>query len=432
MPKLPLLTPQATLKSVETAVPQCVPANANLGPAQDILTHANRALLYESADKKQHEWLNTGEMILVGQAWRLTEVPSLTENSAPPAATQSDEALKKLMDDLMALDKNPPPSPPGVGKYPAVVDYNVKRVALLEQIHAKMTDPKEKETWMRQILDNLCTAQQANLGDSTLQNRLIDYKNKLAKSAPGSSLAGYAHYREMWARFAADLAGVGPTKDLAKVQHDWQDELVRFVRDYAKAEDAPDALWQLAMSAEYGGKDKQDEAKKYYGLIVSNFPEHPLAPKARGAARRMDLVGQPMELAAPTVQGSAFDIAKLAQQKKVVLVYYWASSCKVCIGDFAVMKQLHTTYAAKGFEIVTVNLDEQLATAQQYLTAAAVPVTHLFQATEQNRGMESPLALQYGIVGLPTMILVGKDGRVADRSLQINDLEDALKKALER
>jgi len=27
---------------------------------------------------------------------------------------------------------------------------------------------------------------------------------------------------------------------------------------------------------------------------------------------------------------------------------------------------------------------------------------------------------------------VGKDGRVIDRSLQINDLEDALKKALER
>ena len=85
-----------------------------------------------------------------------------------------------------------------------------------------------------------------------------------------------------------------------------------------------------------------------------------------------DTIMLPQELAAPTVQGSAFDIAKL--KNKVVLVYYWASSCKVCIGDFAVMKQLLTTYGAKGFEIVTVNLDEQLSTAQQYLTTTAVPL----------------------------------------------------------
>jgi protein-disulfide isomerase len=40
------------------------------------------------------------------------------------------------------------------------------------------------------------------------------------------------------------------------------------------------------------------------------------------------------------------------------------------------------------------------------------------------------LATQYGIVAVPTIILVGKDGRVIDRSIQVVELEDAIKKAL--
>ena len=35
---------------------------------------------------------------------------------------------------------------------------------------------------------------------------------------------------------------------------------------------------------------------------------------------------------------------------KVVVVYYWASYCEVCTGDFARMKQMLTTHGAKGME----------------------------------------------------------------------------------
>lgn len=428
--KAPSLTLQAQFKSVEPTVPQCVPAHAATGPAQDLIVYGNRPVLYETADKK-HEWLHMGEMILVGQAWRLTDVPSTTDptggagGASNVAGSQRDKKVQDVLDQLAALDKQIPPSPGAPGKHQAVVDYNVKRVALLEQIFAQATDVQEKENWMRQILDNLCTGHQANGGDNTLLVRLAQYKDQLAKAAPGSPLAGYAHYREMWARFAADLAA---PKDAVKTQKDWQEELVKFVQAYPKAEDAADAFWQLAMGCEYGSKEKQDEAKKYYGLIVANFPDHPLAPKSKGAVARLELNGKELALAGPTVQGGQFDMGKA--KGKVVLVYYWASNVKVCTGDFAQLKQMQTLYGAKGFEIVTVNLDEQLSVAQQYLASVTVPATHLHQANEQAKGLESPLALQYGIVGLPTMILVGRDGRVIDRSIQINELEEAIKKAL--
>jgi hypothetical protein len=36
----------------------------------------------------------------------------------------------------------------------------------------------------------------------------------------------------------------------------------------------------------------------------------------------------------------------------------------------------------------------------------------------------------YGINTLPTVFIVGRDGRVQNRTVQVTDLEEALKKAL--
>ena len=69
-------------------------------------------------------------------------------------------------------------------------------------------------------------------------------------------------------------------------------------------------------------------------------------------------MGQPLQLAGTTRTGAAFDISKLSG--KVVVAYYWASYCdSVCVGEFARLKQLQTNYAAKGLEIVAVNLDDR-------------------------------------------------------------------------
>src|SRR5262249_59150852 len=102
-PKAATLNPQAQFGRAEGAVPHCVPADAR-GPAQDLLRYPSRAILYQGADKK-HEWLHTGEMILVGQAWRLTDAPSVSDvDPVDPAGgggdlvASNDPALKKRGD----------------------------------------------------------------------------------------------------------------------------------------------------------------------------------------------------------------------------------------------------------------------------------------------------------------------------------------------
>ncbi len=99
--------------------------------------------------------------------------------------------------------------------------------------------------------------------------------------------------------------------------------------------------------------------------------------------------------------------------------------------EFARLNQLKSTHGGKGLELVLVNLDDRAEDAQGFLQKNPINAVHLFQAPAAgNAGLQSPFALQYGIMGLPNVFLVGRDGKVISRTLQVNDLEEAVRKAL--
>jgi peroxiredoxin len=318
------------------------------------------------------------------------------------------------------LDKTPTP-PVSTGHNPAAAAYYAKRLGIVEKIAA---GAKNKEPWIRQLADNYSTLAQcgSSAEETNAQQRLAQLLTEV-KTAKATSLIPYVSFREMWSRYAKKIT---QTSDkLGTYQEEWLGLLTKFVQEYGQAEDAPDALMQLGMGREFG---KEDEAKRWYQQLVSNFPKHPLTPKAQGCIRRLELVGRPLELAAPTVTGQQYNIS--SGRGKVVVVYYWSKECEACIGDFARLKQLQTKYAAKGLEIIGVSLDDRIEDARQFLQSNQLPVSHLFQADGQATGLSGPLAIQYGIMTMPNIFLVGKDGNVISRSLQMNDLEDAIKKAL--
>ena len=65
--------------------------------------------------------------------------------------------------------------------------------------------------------------------------------------------------------------------------------------------------------------------------------------------------------------------------------------------------------------------------AKAFLQHVQAPGIHLFQPG----GLESPLATQYGIMFLPHLVLVDKDGKVLSRSVQqVSSLDAELKRRL--
>jgi hypothetical protein len=420
--RLTTITDKTHWLHLETTAPNCLPADTT-GTKQDLIKYARAAVLCETEGK--NEWIQIGELIKVGLAWRIIDAPTIGDSTADVAAAPTvDPALQGLLDQLRDLDQK---APKGDGTTGAadLATYNLTRANLLEQIRDKVK-PDERDQWVRQIADCLSAASQNSpQTDRTAYERLTALEQKITADSPaGGALAGYVTFREMQADNAAKLAQPGP--DIAKVQEHWLERLSKFIATYPQAEDAPEALMQLGMVSEFVGKEI--EAKNWYARLVKDFPQSPMAAKAQGALRRMELEGKPLELAGTLLDGNAFNIDQL--KGKVVIVYYWASWNKDrCIGDFAVLKQLLDTYAAKGLALVTVNLDNTADEANAFLQRNPVPGSyHLFQAG----GLDSPLATQYGVMVLPNLFLVDKKGKVLSRTLQqVNGLEEELKKRLD-
>ncbi len=140
------------------------------------------------------------------------------------------------------------------------------------------------------------------------------------------------------------------------------------------------------------------------------------APKMMGAARRMRLPGNFMEVMGQTTDGKEFDWDKY--RGKVVLVDFWASWCGPCRGEVPNMKRNLASYAERGFDIVGVNLDKSLEACEKYVEQEELQWVNLMSDKDGQRGWDNPLANHYGISAIPTAILVDQDGKVVSLASQ--------------
>jgi len=425
LPKITGVSDKTRWLHLEMQPPQCIAADT-IGGKYDIVRYKSGTIVYETNGKA--ELLQTGELIQVGKAWRIMSAPTpgsiepemvSPTNNNEPFVNEETRGLVKKLEELDAA------APKATALPPAVHKYNMDRAALLEQIAVKLTGA-EAEQWIRQIADCLAAAAQtAQKGDNTAIARLADLRARVTKANMKGQLVGYIAFREMSAEYANKLVDL-KADDLVKAQESWRDQLKKFVESYPTAEDTPDAMLQLAMLSEFS--NKETEAKNWYTQLAKNHAEHPLAKKAMGAIKRLDSDGKPFQLTATTLgDNRPYDIRSMAG--KVVVVYYWASWNQQCAADFFKLKNLVNTHGTKGLEVVSVNLDNAAAAAMAFLQRTPTPGTHLFEAPG---GLESPLATNYGIMVLPHLFLVGRDGRVYSHTVQTNSLEDEVKKLLEK
>lgn len=416
-------------EDVEASMPQCDTTSDG-----ELIKYASRPVRYK-INEKERGWIHTGEIIQVGMAWKLVDVPSTTEPQADggapavgPKTPKNDPEVQKLLEALTELDKNPPAIAPVGAKDKKVDAYLRERIGLVQKIVA-VDKADQRESWYKQLFDNLMALAQ-NGGDDVTLGLLKKMSDDVATQMPGSSLAGYGAYRYYWTLYAIEMhkAPTNDTKKITEIQDRWLSNLGDFVKRFPKADDTAEALYQLGNGCEFSGKN--EEAKRWYSQLSEGFPNHHLAARSKGCVTRLSLVGNRLELSAPLLNDSTktFDVNQL--KGKVVIVHYWSSQSEQFDLDFRKLKRLMEDIGTKqNVELVCVSLDDTAAKAKEAVTKASAPGIHLYQTPPNNAGgSNSPLAVQHGIHILPTIFMIGRDGRVTNNSLQIADIETELKK----
>lgn len=416
--KLTKLGEKANWVHVETLAPESVPADVS-GAKVDYLRHSRATVLFESGG--QSDWFQLGQLIQVGAAWKLIDAPvpgaapAAEERTGTGAPMSVDPAAQKLLTELGELDKK---NPGASGD--AAAKHHLERADLLEKIIG-VVKASERDPWIRQVADSLSSAAQAaGALPCPGMTRLLSLEKQLVGYMPGSNLAGYVVFRKLQAEYSIAL-GKAKNEEFNKVQKDWMESLTGFVKAYPKADDTADAMLQLGMVCEFLGKDV--EAKNWYAQLGKTFAGKPQALKGEGAARRLGLEGEAMALAGPTLadSGVPYDITQL--KGKVVIVYYWASWNGQAASDFAKLKGIVEKGEGK-VAVLGVNVDATAKEGKEFADKNGAPGTHLYTPG----GLDSKLATQYGVMVLPSVFVVGADGKVVNKAAQIGSVEDEVKK----
>lgn len=145
-----------------------------------------------------------------------------------------------------------------------------------------------------------------------------------------------------------------------------------------------------------------------------------LGKLVEGIARRAGLVGQPMEVSGVTLNGQPLDWE--SYKGKVVLVTFWATWCGPCRREIPALLQAYESYHQQGFDIVAISVDDDRKALETFLQENKLPWTILFDQESPGEKMAS----KYGVMSIPQMILVGRDGKVVATGVRGHSLPEYL------
>jgi thiol-disulfide isomerase/thioredoxin len=206
-------------------------------------------------------------------------------------------------------------------------------------------------------------------------------------------------------------------------QKKWMADLQDFLGKFAQSDEAPEVLLQLASANEFNAEEAA--AREQYAKVVESYPGTEASKKAAGSLRRLDLVDKVISLKGPGLQNETIDAAQFAG--KTLLIVFWASWADPVKRDLPDLVRVYEKYRGRGLELVGVNLDNERADLDAYLKANPLGWPQIFESG----GMESRLAIEYGIISLPTMFLVDAHGKVVNRNLRTSaEVDRQLEKLL--
>ena len=165
-----------------------------------------------------------------------------------------------------------------------------------------------------------------------------------------------------------------------------------------------------------------------FGLLVAAPASAARAdePALASLLKTLDLRGYTSRTMPPQFSGSTLDARQLSMAEHrgtVIVLNFWATWCLECRPEMAVLERLQREFSSRGLAIIGVNAREKKDAVRRYA---------------KELGLTFPLVLDrdgkinalYGVIGLPTTFVVGRDGRAIAFAIGPRQWESAPARAL--
>lgn len=188
--------------------------------------------------------------------------------------------------------------------------------------------------------------------------------------------------------------------------------------------------WQLLFLANNANDENIPEKASYLGELLSKYPESQAAKQAtsRFLAISKVNIGAPLpDFSIRAVSNNDIIISNKTIMNKLTLIDFWATWCLPCIAQFDGLENVYKVYKEKGFEIVSISLDEELTTVKTFNNKRyKMPWLNGF-AGENARYLNQT----FGLSAIPRLILVDRNGIIITDKLD-HLKGDELKKTIEK
>ena len=284
-------------------------------------------------------------------------------------------------------------------------------------------DPPAKEAEQFVAVESKCEAlhRKACTGDEACDKQLMEFVEKL-KDDQRPRIARQVDFFQRERRVL----------DAAEMPLDQVPALLKELQEYYEKEKLTARHLRMASSTvglinRLEDGDQREEHFVAFGGAFAKASDKELARYGKKLTKKpgtveSDLVGKPLELAGTTAKGA--DFVWDAYRGKVVIVDFWATWCGPCRREMPNVKAFYEKNVERGFDVVGISLDQDQEALAQYLEENQIPWDNLAGDDTQE------LAGKYGIRGIPTMMLVDRDGKVVSVAHSLEALAPTAEKLL--
>ncbi|MBM4272235.1 MAG: redoxin domain-containing protein [Deltaproteobacteria bacterium] len=97
-----------------------------------------------------------------------------------------------------------------------------------------------------------------------------------------------------------------------------------------------------------------------------------------------------------------------------VLLIFITTWCPTCRAEIPHYKNIHATYSSRGLEVVNIDIQESKEKVSQFVSKYQIPYKMLLDENGDVAGI-------YNIVGVPSMVLIDKEGKILSRKYHTMD-----------
>jgi len=149
---------------------------------------------------------------------------------------------------------------------------------------------------------------------------------------------------------------------------------------------------------------------------------------------RLNLVGSTISIPARTMDGSPFDWDSL--KGKVVVIDFWATWCRPCLAAIPHLEELQKKYSDQNVSFIGFSIDADRQALTEFLEKRKLAWPVIIDDVEVDAAdiadnavaasWEMPSTTACGISGIPALVVIGRDGKVAAMVHSPQELEAEL------